>query len=195
MCVQVQRGQTLTMGLFWDWDRKNKAYICSWRSFTAGKTRETSFTLMRKTREMSLHTTRNNRCCICPVGRVCNSPCVHQFHHVPFDLCLPKDQHKEWVKESNHELSEQSQRDEHRGAHLVAFVSSFTLRRTHTAFISQDHKLVQWSWKHQHLFKYSVFVQADSTFSPLPPRSPWKQKDTHQNHHHCAPQSDQWEGG
>lgn len=97
---------------------------------------------------MSLQTTRSNRCCICPVGQVCNSPCVHQFHPVPFDLCLPKNRHKEWAKESNHELPKQSQRDEHRRAHLVAFVSSFTLRRTHTAFVSQDHKLVQWRWKH-----------------------------------------------
>lgn len=125
-----------------------KTHVWSWRSFTAGKTRETSFTLMRKTREacqQAQETTGSQSCIVC---FVCNSPCVHQFHPIPFDLCLPiRRREKEWVKENKSHRRAFRAVTERRAslrrsdscyerAHLVAFVSSFTLQRTHTTLVS-----------------------------------------------------------
>lgn len=108
----------------------------------------------------------------------------------PLTFVALRKRHQEWVKE-NLTMSFQSSHGEKstppklQGAHLVAFVSSFALQRSHRAFVSHDHELVQLTLEINAYtrFKYTVFVHADSTFSPLPPRSPWKRKDTHQNCH------------
>lgn len=58
-------------------------------------------------------------------------------------------------------------------AYLVAFVPSFTLQRREARLSPVDALTLKTNTN-------IVFAACDRTFSPLGPRSPWKQKDTYQ---------------
>lgn len=59
-------------------------------------------------------------------------------------------------------------------AHLEAFVTSFTLKNKHKPQIYQNR-----TYSHAKFKKVHVFQQySNGTFSPLGPRSPWKEKFT-----------------
>lgn len=71
---------------------KQESYVSSRRPFTAGKTGETSFTLLRKPKRPIFNNSRHTGNDRSAKWRRLNrrvSPCVHPLHLFPFDLCLP----------------------------------------------------------------------------------------------------------
>lgn len=137
--VPNQCGDVKAMGLFWD---QHRTHIWSWRSFTAGESREARFTLMREKPERRIFTQQVEERTASLSYAVCSAGThLASINPIPSSLAFVslRKRHEEcdecvWPRafRAVRERRAALQRSDSCYAHLVAFVSFFTLQKTQT---------------------------------------------------------------
>lgn len=101
------------------------------------------------------------------------SPCVHRFHLVPFDLCLPgEDRNEKWVQENKSDLQIRFRKNSAPCGGLPCSLCALFHPAEKRSNVKPRRCI------HAETNPNIVSAACDCTFSPLGPRSPWKQKDT-----------------